>query len=113
VPGAKTPAPASRTQTLKPVPEVASEARPADPLHLFTVNDEKGLLLTCVAPDLDTNIDTDVFKSCTLAPGRTLDDMMHTFIRGIHYEQSQHQKEHDAWAKELEERTAQKPAVKP
>ena len=112
VPGAKTPAPASRTQTLKPVPEVASEARPADPLHLFTVNDEKGLLLTCVAPDLDTNIDTDVFKSCTLAPGRTLDDVMHTFIGALHLVQNEQMKERAEWNKILEDQSAQKSAQK-
>jgi hypothetical protein len=76
------------------------------------VNDEKGLLLTCIAPEIDTNTDTDAFKSCTLAPGRTLDDVMHTFVQGIHYEQGQHQKEREEWKKELEEKTAQKPTQK-
>jgi hypothetical protein len=76
------------------------------------VNDEKGLVLTCIAPEIDTNADTDVFKSCTLAPDRTLDDVMHIFVQGIHYEQSQHQKEHEEWQKDLDERTAQKSAQK-
>jgi hypothetical protein len=44
-----------------------------------------------------------------MAPGRTLDDVMHTFVQGIHYEQSQHQKEREEWQKDLEEKTAQKP----
>jgi len=42
-----------------------------------------------------------------------LDDVMHTFVQGIHYEQSQHQKEREEWKKELEAVTAQKPAQKP
>jgi hypothetical protein len=62
--------------------------------HLFPVRDERGLLLTCVAPEIDTNSDTDVFNNCTLAPGRTLDDVMHSFIRGIHQEQHQRMLEH-------------------
>jgi hypothetical protein len=84
----------------------------ANPSHLFKVSDEKGLLLTCIAPEIDTNTDSDVFKSCALAPGRTLDDVMHTFVQGIHYEQSEHQKEREAWQKDLEEKTAQKPPQK-
>jgi hypothetical protein len=76
------------------------------------VNDEQGLLLTCIAPEIETNPDTDVFKSCTLAPGRTLDDVMHTFVQGIHYEQSQHQKEREERQKDLEGKTAQNPAPK-
>ena len=110
--GTKTSDPASQTQFLKPAPDAASDTAPANPSHLFTVNDEKGLVLTCIAPEIDTNADTDVFKSCTLAPGRTLDDVMHIFVQGIHYEQSQHQKEREEWQKDLEERTARKSAQK-
>ena len=106
--GTKTPDSALQTQLLKPTPAAAS----ANPSHLFTVNDEKGLVLTCIAPEIDTNADTDVFKSCTLAPGRTLDDVMHTFVQGIHYEQSEHKKEREEWQKALEEMTAQKPPQK-
>jgi len=106
--GTKTPDSALQTQLLKPTPAAAS----ANPSHLFTVNDEKGLVLTCIAPEIDTNADTDVFKSCTLAPGRTLDDVMHTFVQGIHYEQSEHEKEREEWQKALEEMTAQKPPQK-
>ncbi len=108
----KTPEPAPQTQSLKATPAAASATGSANPSHLFTVNDEKGLLLTCIAPEIATNIDTDVFKSCTLAPGRTLDDVMHTFVQGIHYEQSQHQKEREEWQKALEEKTVHKPAQK-
>ena len=107
-PGIKTPDAATRALSLKFTPPAA----PANPSHLFTVNDVKGLVLTCIAPELETNPDTDLFKSCTLAPGRTLDDLMHTFVQGIHYEQSQHQKEREEWQKALEESTAQKPAQK-
>ncbi len=110
--GTKTPDPAPQTKFLRATPATASATGPANPSHLFTVNDEKGLLLSCIAPEIDTNADTDVFKSCTLAPGRTLDDVMHTFVQGIHYEQSQHQKEREEWQKDLAEKTAQKPAQK-
>jgi hypothetical protein len=110
--GTKIPDSAPQTQFLKPTPSTASATASANPRHLFTVNDEKGLVLTCIAPEIDTNPDTDMFKSCTLAPGRTLDDVMHTFVQGIHYEQSQRQKEREEWQKDLEEMTAQKPAQK-
>jgi hypothetical protein len=110
--GTKTPDSAPQTQFLKATLAAASATGSANPSHLFTVNDEKGLVLTCIAPEIDTNPDTDIFKSCSLAPGRTLDDVMHTFVQGIHYEQSQHQKEREEWQKDLEEMTAQKPAQK-
>lgn len=105
--GAKASGHAPPTQTLKATP-----AASADQSHLFTVNDEQGLLLTCIAPEIDTNADTHLFKSCTLAPGRTLDDVMHTFVQGIHSEQNQHQKEREEWQKALEEGKAEKPAEK-
>ena len=108
----KTPNSAPQTQFLKPTPAAASDMAPAKPTHMFTVNDVKGLVLTCIAPEIDTNPDTDIFKSCTLAPGRTLDDVMHTFVQGIHYEQGEHQREREEWQKALEEKTVQKPAQK-
>jgi hypothetical protein len=80
--------------------------------HLFTVQDEKGLLLTCVAPEIDTNSETDVFKNCTLAPGRTLDDVMHSFIRGIHEEQHQRKLEHADSQKDAVDHAEQKNAQK-
>jgi len=110
--GTKTPDPAPQTQFLRSTPAAAAAAGSANPGHLFTVNDEKGLVLTCIAPEMATNPDTDLFKSCTLAPGRTLDDVMHTFVQGIHYEQSQHEKEREEWQQDLDEKTAQKPAQK-
>ena len=110
--GAKTSEPLLQTQLLKDTPAPASAAVPVNPSHLFTVNDEKGLLLSCVAPEIDTNPDTDLFKSCALAPGRTLDDLMHTFVQGIHFEQSEHRKELEELRKDLDEKTAQQPAQK-
>jgi inorganic pyrophosphatase len=112
LPGTKTPDSAPQAQFLKPTPAAASATGPANPSHLFTVNDEKGLVLTCIAPEIDINPDTDMFKSCTLAPGRTLDDVMHTFVQGIHYEQSEHQRELEEWQRAMEAKTVLKPAQK-
>jgi hypothetical protein len=100
VPGARAdvhPAPAARVSAprtseisdrlVRPAPAyLAHEASPAA-RHVFPVNDERGLLLTCVAPEIETNKDTDVFKNCTLAPGRSLDDVMHSFIGAMHEEE--------------------------
>jgi hypothetical protein len=49
----------------------------------FTVADAHGLLLTCAKQQ----IDTDTFSGCTLAPGRTLDDLMTSIVRAIRAEQ--------------------------
>ncbi|MGO9316422.1 MAG: hypothetical protein ACLPXT_07610 [Terracidiphilus sp.] len=49
----------------------------------FTVADAKGLLLTCARQQ----INTDTFSGCTLAPGRTLDDLMTSIVRAIRAEQ--------------------------
>jgi len=110
--GSKTHSPALQTQSHLPASAAESTPGPANTSHLYTVNDVKGLVLTCVAPEIDTNADTDLFKDCTLAPGRTLDDVMHTFIQGIHYEQSQHVKERETWQRDLEEEAAQRTAKK-
>jgi hypothetical protein len=72
------PASRSRLQEVTPAPESSDESLARR--HVFQVNDVKGVLLTCIAPQLDTDPDTDTFNSCTLAPGRTLDDVIHTFI---------------------------------
>jgi hypothetical protein len=111
--GAKpSPQPSTQPQLSKTNP-AAESVDGAKPKSLaFEVNDQKGLLLTCIAPELDTNPDTDVFKSCALAPGRTLDDVMHTFIGAIHFVQNQHAKERAQWYKELDEKSAQEPARK-
>ena len=110
--GTRTPDPAPQTQSLKFTPAADSTTSSAKPSHLFTVNDEKGLLLTCIAPEIDTNADTDVFKSCTLAPGRTLDDVMHTFVGALHLVQNEQMKERAEWYKSLEGQSAQKSAQK-
>jgi hypothetical protein len=110
--GKKKSQPVSQSGLMKVTPAPASSDDSPARGHVFQVNDVKGLLLTCIAPQLDTDPDTDIFNSCTLAPGRTLDDVMHTFIQGIHYEQKQQEKERAEWSKELEERQAQKPAQK-
>lgn len=80
--------------------------------HTFEVNDAKGLLLKCNAPQLDSDPDTDLFDGCTLAPGRTLDDVMHTFIQAIHFVQNEHAKERAEWNKEHEEKSDQEPGQK-
>ncbi len=80
--------------------------------HLFPVRDEKGLLLTCIAPELDTNKDTDVFNNCSLAPGRTLDDVMHSFIKAFHQEQKQQAEDHAGAQKDSDENTTEKPEQK-
>jgi hypothetical protein len=82
----------STTLPFKATPELSPTGSPARS-HLFPVRDEKGLLLTCIAPQIDKNADTDIFSDCVLAPGRTLDDVMHAFVGAIHYEQNQRSKE--------------------
>ena len=108
----KSVAPSPQNQLLEARPASLSDTAPFKPTHLFTVNDAKGLILTCIAPEIDSNPDTDVFKSCALAPGRTLDDMMHVFIQGIHYEQSEHLREREEWLKYLEEQATRKSTQK-
>jgi len=110
--GKKKSEPASQSRLQKATPAPASSDESPARGHVFQVNDVKGTLLTCIAPQLDTDPETDMFNSCTLAPGRTLDDVIHTFIQGIHYEQKQQEKERAEWSKQLEERSAQKPAQK-
>jgi hypothetical protein len=80
--------------------------------HRFPVIDEQGLLLTCIAPEIETNSETDVFKNCTLAPGRTLDDVMHTFIGAIHAEQRRQAEEHAAAEKQGNDTSSEKAAQK-
>jgi len=86
---AKSSAPDPRAQIFKTAPDPAAVPGSSQARHLFPVNDAKGLLLTCIAPEIDTNPETDLFRDCTLAPGRTLDDVMHTFIGAIHYVQNE------------------------
>jgi hypothetical protein len=76
------------------------------------VNDEKGLLLTCVAPEIATNPNTDAFEDCTLAPGRTLNEVMHSFVGAMHAEQQQHEQERADWEKAFDEKSGQTAASK-
>jgi hypothetical protein len=84
-PSQKTAALAKEASAPSPI-GLAALASPAK-RHVFPVLDERGLLLTCVAPEMELNQDTDVFKDCALAPGRTLDDVMHSFVKAIHQEE--------------------------
>jgi len=104
--------PATQTRPFAATPARESGSRPPAGDHTFKVNDVKGLLLTCIAPQIDTNPDTDLFDSCALAPGRTLDDVMHTFIQGIHFMQNEQAKERAEWNKSHEEDLIPKPAEK-
>jgi hypothetical protein len=98
--------PESTAQVLKNAPTVSLDV-PVHKSRLFPVNDEKGLLLTCIAPDIDTNANTDLFEDCKLAPGRTLNDVMHSFVGAMHSEESQRAQERAEWTKALEEKSAQ------
>ena len=73
--GTTPPRKAVSADNLKPVP-------PSTVLN-FTVTDVHGVLLTCAKQQLDT----DTFSGCTLAPGRTLDDLMTTIVQAIRAEQ--------------------------
>jgi hypothetical protein len=108
----RTPEPATQADRFKTTQPAGSTPTSSLTPHLFPVNDAKGLLLTCIAPEIDTNADTDIFRDCMLAPGRTLDDVMHTFIGAIHYVQNQQIREHSESTKELEEKRAQNPEHK-
>ncbi len=104
--------PGGQTKLVTPAPAPASDPHPPAGDHTFQVNDAKGLLLTCIAPQIDTDPNTDIFNSCALAPGRTLDDAMHTFIQAIHLLQNEQAKERAEWNKGHEEELVQKPAQK-
>ncbi|MGA2806816.1 MAG: hypothetical protein ABSE87_01710 [Terracidiphilus sp.] len=108
--GAKDPQPA--TQLREVAPAAGSAQTSPKTSHTFRVNDKKGLLLTCVAPQIDADANTDIFEDCALAPGRTLDDVMHSFIGAIHYEQDQHAQERAQWTKDQEEKSNQKASEK-
>jgi hypothetical protein len=98
---------ATQAKPLKATPVAASTADSSPRGNTFQVNDEKGLLLTCIAPQIETNPDTDIFNSCTLAPGRTLDDVMHTFIGALHFVKNEQMKERAELYKKLEDQSAQ------
>jgi hypothetical protein len=104
--------PATPTKLVAATPAPASDSHPPAGNHAFQVNDVKGLLLSCVAPQIDTDPDTDLFNSCALAPGRTLDDVMHTFIQAIHFVQNKQVKERAECEKSHEDESVLKPAQK-
>jgi hypothetical protein len=85
---------------------------PAPRSRIFPVNDEKGLLLTCVAPEIVTNPNTDVFEDCALAPGRTLNEVMHSFVGAMHAEQKEHEQERTDWEKALDDKSGDTAASK-
>jgi hypothetical protein len=93
--------PGLKKQTLDVTPATVRSPVAPHVRHLFPVNDTKGLLLTCIAPEIESNPNTDLFSNCALAPGRTLDDVMHTFIGAIHYIQNE----------EIQERAEQQKAT--
>jgi hypothetical protein len=77
---------AASTGTTPPLkPPSADNLKPTPPNTAlnFTVADVHGLLLTCAKQQ----VDTDTFSGCTLAPGRTLDDLMTTIVQAIRAEQ--------------------------
>ncbi|MGA3136017.1 MAG: hypothetical protein ABSC88_08500 [Terracidiphilus sp.] len=76
-------APAGNVNTSPP------HAAPSNTVLNFTVTDVHGALLTCAKQQLDT----DTFSGCTLAPGRTLDDLMTTIVRAIRAEQQKNNAE--------------------
>jgi hypothetical protein len=76
------------TPPLKAIPVGNLNSTPPKPIPSntilnFTVMDVKGVLLTCAKQQ----VDTDTLSGCTLAPGRTLDDLMTSIVQTIHAEQ--------------------------
>jgi hypothetical protein len=78
--GSAPPLKAAPAGNLKPVPAAAA---PSNTVLNFTVTDMHGVLLTCAKQQ----VDTDTFSGCTLAPGRTLDDLMTSIVKAIRAEQ--------------------------
>jgi hypothetical protein len=102
--------PSTQTKLFKTNPVPVSTPDSAAKSLAFQVNDVKGLLLTCIAPELNNNPDTDIFNSCRLAPGRTLDDVMHTFIQAIHFVQNGQRKDSAEQGKDPDEKSAARSA---
>ena len=69
----------------------AAQLKPLPPNTMlnFTVMDLHGVLLTCAKQ----KVDTDTLSGCTLAPGRTLDDLMTSIVQTIHAEQQKEKAE--------------------
>jgi hypothetical protein len=104
--------PPTQPKLSEPAAAGAAASSPPNSSRTYQVKDEKGVLLTCIAPQIDTNPDTDIFNGCTLAQGRTLDDVMHTFIQAIHFVQKEHAKERAELLEEVEEKQAEKAGQK-
>jgi hypothetical protein len=81
--GATQPLKAAPADNLKPAPPVP--AAPSNTILNFTVNDLHGVLLTCAKQQ----VDTDTLSGCTLAPGRTLDDLMTSIVQTIRAQQKE------------------------
>ncbi|MGA3371294.1 MAG: hypothetical protein ABSC48_05980 [Terracidiphilus sp.] len=60
------------------------KAAPSNTVLNFTVTDVHGVLLTCAKEQVDTG----TLSGCTLAPGRTLDDLMTSIVQTIRAEQN-------------------------
>jgi hypothetical protein len=110
--------PSTTRNTPEPDVKALKESAPhpaapsAAPTRVFPVNDERGLLLTCIAPEIATNPNTDLFEDCTLAPGRTLNEVMHSFVGAMHAEQKLHDQERTDWEKAFDEKSGQTAANK-
>jgi hypothetical protein len=81
--GTPQPLKAAAAVNLKPAPSVP--AAPPSTVLNFTVNDLHGVLLTCAKQQ----VDTDTLSGCTLAPGRTLDDLMTSIVQTIRAQQKE------------------------
>ena len=79
--GSTPPLKAAPAANLNPAPPASTA--PSKTALNFTVADANGLLLTCARQQ----VDTDTFSGCTLAPGRTLDDLMTSIVKAIRAEQ--------------------------
>jgi hypothetical protein len=79
--GTTLPLKAASADSIKPVPP--TPAAPPNTILNFTVNDAHGVLLTCAKQQ----VDTDTLSGCTLAPGRSLDDLMTSIVQTIRAQQ--------------------------
>jgi len=82
------------TQPLKAAPAgnlntAPLKAAPSNTVVNFTVTDAHGVLLTCAQQQVDTG----TLSGCTLAPGRTLDDLMTSIVQTIRAEQQKNNAE--------------------
>ncbi len=66
-------------QPTAPAPAGKLNAASPNTVYNFAVSDASGVLLVCAKQQRDT----DTFSGCTLAQGRTLDDLMTSIVRTI------------------------------